>query len=88
MHERDDSRSVTSATSAAGSARRHVSASTDGGRTGRSEALVPRAPATLTVQGQDVHLAVDGAVLAATDGGGTFTEPYRGRKRDRRPLRW
>ncbi|WP_198588488.1 F510_1955 family glycosylhydrolase [Geodermatophilus chilensis] len=55
-----------------------VHTSTDGGRTWAERGNVGGAPEALTVDGNEVHVAVDGAVLASTDGGATFTELYRG----------
>ncbi|WP_147251855.1 F510_1955 family glycosylhydrolase [Blastococcus sp. TF02-8] len=54
-----------------------VFVSTDGGRTWEERESVGGAPAALTVEGDEVYVAVGAAVLVSTDGGETFTELYR-----------
>lgn len=54
-----------------------VFTSADGGRTWTEQGSVGGAPAALTVDGEDVYVAVTGAVLASTDGGAAFTVLYR-----------
>jgi hypothetical protein len=55
-----------------------VFTSADGGRTWAERGNVGGSPAALTVDGDEIYVAVDSAVLASTDGGATFTELYRG----------
>jgi hypothetical protein len=52
--------------------------SPDGGLSWEEGGKVGGPPAALAADGQDVYVAVDGAILASADGGATFTEWYRG----------
>ena len=54
-----------------------IYASSDGGLTWEERGDAGGQPAALTVEGQDVYVAVDGAILASTDGGATFSDLYR-----------
>jgi hypothetical protein len=55
-----------------------VYASIDGGMTWEERGDAGGSPAALVVDGQDVYVAVNGAILASVDGGGTFSDLYRG----------
>ncbi|MDP9428652.1 MAG: exo-alpha-sialidase [Actinomycetota bacterium] len=55
----------------------HVSA--DRGRTWTERRNVDGVPQALAADGEDVHVAVDGAVLTSTDGGASFTALHRER---------
>jgi hypothetical protein len=54
-----------------------VFTSADAGQTWAEVGNLAGAPEAMTVDGNEVYVAVDGAVLASTDGGATFTELYR-----------
>ncbi|WP_217631235.1 F510_1955 family glycosylhydrolase [Modestobacter sp. DSM 44400] len=54
-----------------------VYASTDGGRTWDQRGNVGSAPAALGAVGQNVYVAVEGAIVSSTDGGATFADMYR-----------
>ena len=54
-----------------------VYASTDRGQTWMERGDVGAPPEALSVDGEDVYVAVEGAILVSTDGGATFTELYR-----------
>jgi hypothetical protein len=56
-----------------------VHGSADGGRTWTRRGNVGGVPQALAAEGEDVHVAVDGAVLTSTDGGASFTALHRGR---------
>ncbi|SDY80765.1 BNR/Asp-box repeat-containing protein [Modestobacter sp. DSM 44400] len=54
-----------------------VHVSTDGGLTWERRGDVGGPPEALTVDGQGVYVAVEGAILASTDGGANFVDLYR-----------
>ena len=54
-----------------------VHASSDGGLTWEERGDVGGSPAALAVEGQDVYVAVNGAIVASADGGGSFSDLYR-----------
>ncbi|TFV79384.1 exo-alpha-sialidase [Blastococcus sp. CT_GayMR19] len=55
-----------------------VHASTDGGRTWEERGRIGGAPEALGVDGDNVYVAVGGAIVSSGDGGSSFRDLYRG----------
>ena len=55
-----------------------VHASTDGGRTWEERGQAGGAPEALGLNGEDVYVATDDAIVSSADGGTTFSDLYRG----------